>query len=46
MALDSALADVEELLGEKLELTRDLLAESDHNAKEAVKTCQFPPLNS
>jgi len=36
VALESALADVEELLGEKLDSTRALLEDSDRNSREAV----------
>ncbi len=36
VALESALADVEELLGEKLDSTRELLEDSDRNSREAV----------
>ena len=36
VALESALADVEELLGERLDLTRALLEDSDRNSREAV----------
>ena len=36
VVLESALADVEELLGEKLNLTRALLQDSDQKARDAV----------
>ena len=36
VVLESALADVEELLGEKLNLTRELLQDSDRKARDAV----------
>ena len=36
VVLESALADVEELLGEKLEFTRELLQDSDRKSRDAV----------